>query len=216
MSAPSIVALVSVGRRAAVAHLLAERASLPSSALVFATTTAELARSVTSESLVVIEWSRLGELATVARAAADPECGAHVTPIERGEQVESWLSRMPARTRQAWHDALGAPRAWSVKRVAHAAGVSTRQLVRQCHRAGCAVPPKDLLLAARIAAVQVLLRGPRRASVVDLAHACGWVDARSLRAALRRASLASIAALAHIGACRATVSDVAARLDRSA
>ena len=187
-----------------------------SGGLQFAATTAELARSVTSESLVVIEGSRLGELAAVARAwGPQLHSGARVSPIERGEQVDSWLSRMPATTREAWRQALGAPRAWSVKRVAHAAGVSTRQLVRQCHRAGCPVSPKELLLAARIAAMQVLLQGPRPASVLDLARACGWVDARSLRAALRRAALSSVTALAQMGACRATVSDVAARLERS-
>jgi len=187
-----------------------------SGGLQFAATTAELARSVTSESLVVIEGSRLGELAAFARGGgAQSHSGTSVSPIERGEQVDWWLSRMPATTRSIWQDALTAPRAWSVKRVAHAAGVSTRQLVRQCHRAGCTVSPKDLLLAARIAAMQALLQGPRPASVLDLARACGWVDARSLRAALRRVSLSSVAALAQLGACRATVSDVAARLDRS-
>ena len=187
-----------------------------SGGLQFAATTAELARSVTSESLVVIEGSRLGELAAVARGGGpQSHSGARVSPIERGEQVDSWLSRMPATTREAWREALGAPRAWSVKRVAHAAGVSTRQLVRQCHRAGCPVSPKDLLLAARIAAMQVLLQGPRPATMLDLARACGWVDARSLRAALRRAALSSVTALVHMGACRATVSDIAARLERS-
>lgn len=185
-----------------------------SGGLQFAATTAELARSVKSESLVVIEGSRLGELAAVARGAgAQSHSGARASPIERGEQVDWWLSRMPATTRKVWQDALGAPRAWSVKRVAHAAGVSTRQLVRQCHRAGCTVSPKDLLLAARIAAMQTLLQGPRPTSVLDLARACGWVDARSLRAALRRASLSSVAALVQMGACRATVSDVTARLN---
>lgn len=187
-----------------------------SGGLQFAATTAELARSVTSESLVVIEGSRLGELAAFARAVTAPSyCGARASAIERGDQVDWWLSRMPATTRAVWQEALGAPRAWSVKRVAHAARLSTRQLVRQCHRAGCTISPKDLLLAARLATMQPLLRGPRHPRVLDLARACGWVDARSLRAALRRASLSSLAALAQLGACRATMSDIAARLDRS-
>ncbi len=190
-----------------------------SEGLLFAANTDELARSVTSESLVLIEGSRLAELAAVGRAVGGgggptPRYGARVPAIELGEPVDSWLSRLPGATRRVWHEALGAPRAWSVKRVAHAAGVSTRQLVRQSHLAGCAVPPKDLLLAARIASVQTLLRGPRPVSALELARACGWVDTRSLRAALRRASLSSVAALAQMGACRATVSDVAARLDR--
>jgi hypothetical protein len=76
------------------------------------------------------------------------------------------------------------------------------------------VQPKDLLIAARLLAAQALLRGPRRPTARELSHACGWVDARSLRAALRRAGLPSIPALAHLALCRASLSDLLARIQR--
>ncbi|MGH7713663.1 MAG: hypothetical protein ACREOG_20435 [Gemmatimonadaceae bacterium] len=211
----SIVALISDSRRAALSQLLAERTLLPSEVLLFAADTDELKRTVTSGSLVLIEGSRLGELAASPRVrdASGPARDRVVAPVvELGGIVDEWLARLPSPTGAALREALRAPRAWSVKRVAHAAGVSTRQLVRHCHRGGCTVAPKDLLLAARLAAAQTLLRGPRTVTNSDLAHACGWVDARSLRSSLRRAGLQSSAALAQICHGRATVSDIVSRI----
>jgi transcriptional regulator GlxA family with amidase domain len=129
-----------------------------------------------------------------------------------GAAIEAWLAAMPVATRGALRQALAAPRAWSVKRLANTAGVSPRQLVRHFYAAGCRASPKDVLLAARLAAAQALLRDPRPLSTVQLAHACGWVDIRSLRAALRRAGLPSVSALAHVAQGHATVSDLAARI----
>lgn len=227
MSQPNIVALVSDARRDAVARLVAERSSqrpgvagrqkiagrvastVSGESVVFAATSAELARWVTRDSLVVIEGSRLGEV--TGGAAATPWPGGR---IDTGARMAALLERLPARTRDAVAAALAAPRAWSVKRLAHEAGISTRQLVRQCRAAGCALPPKDILLAARLAAAQRALRGTPRPTVAALAHACGWIDARSLRTALRRAGLGSVAALAHMGDAVVTVSDVLNRLER--
>jgi AraC-like DNA-binding protein len=221
VSQPNIVVLVSDARRDAVARLVAERSSQrpgivgrqqiagrvapgAPNAVVFAATSADLVRWVTHDSLIVIEGSRLAEL-----SGTPPSVGA-----DTGARLAAVLLRLPARTRAALAAAVATPRAWSVKRLAHEAGVSTRQLVRQCRAAGCALPPKDILLAARLAAAQRQLRGAPRPTVVALAHACGWIDARSLRAGLRRAGLGSVSALAHMGDSVATVSDVLERLER--
>ena len=212
MTVPRIVALVSENRRLAVAQMLAHRVAIRPGSMVFAADGAEAARSFTSESFLLIDGSRLHELGAVARGiVGESHPGAGV---ELGAEVEAWLQRLPVRTQTALRDALAAPRSWSVKRLAHNAGVSTRQLVRQYHAAGCPVQPKDLLTAARLLAAQALLRGPQRPTARDLGRACGWVDARSLRAALRRAGLPSVAALAHLALCRASLSDLLVRIQR--
>lgn len=212
MSVPRIVALVSDSRRTAVTQLLAQRVTMRQGAMVFATDGADAARSVTSESFLLIDASRLGELGAIGRGlVGEPRVGPSV---DLGSEVEAWLQRLPPRTQAALREALAAPRSWSVKRLAHSAGVSTRQLVRHCHAAGCPVQPKDLLIAARLLAAQTLLRGPRRPTARELGHACGWVDARSLRVALKRAALPSVAALAHLALCRASLSDLLARISQ--
>jgi len=213
VSLPRIVALVSDGHRVAVAQLLAQRVTMRHGAMVFATDGADAARSVTSESFLLIDASRLGELGAIGRGmVGESPSGPR---LDLGNEVEAWLQRLPARTQGTLREALAAPRSWSVKRLAHNAGVSTRQLVRQYHAAGCPVQPKDLLIAARLLFAQTLLRGARRPTARELGQACGWVDARSLRAALRRAALPSIAALAHLAQCRASLSDLLVRIQRS-
>ncbi|MGQ0643544.1 MAG: helix-turn-helix transcriptional regulator [Gemmatimonadaceae bacterium] len=209
----SIVAFISDGRRGALSQLLAERTWLKTDALLFAATADDLERAVTSGSLVLVDGSRLPEL-TSARRVREAVRAAHdhAPHIELGETVATWLQRLPAPTRAVLHQALRAPRAWSVKRLAHEAGVSTRQLVRQFRVAGLGVSPKGILLAARLAAAQALLRGPRVPTVTDLSRACGWIDVRSLRAALRRAGLSSISGLTFVADGKATVSDIAARI----
>jgi hypothetical protein len=180
--------------------------------MVFAADGADAARSVTRESFLLIDAARLGELGAISRGVVgEAQPGSSV---ELGGEVDAWLRRLPARTQAALREALGAPRSWSVKRLAHGSGVSTRQLVRQYHAAGCPVQPKDLLTAARLLAAQALLRGQRRPTARELGQACGWVDARSLRAALRRAGLPSVAALAHLALCRASLSDLLVRIQR--
>lgn len=207
---PRIVALVSDNRRLAAAQLLAQRVALRPDSMVFAADGAEAARRVTSESFLLIDVARISELGAISRGVVGEPQLAPV--VELGADVEAWLQRLPMRTQTALRAALAAPRAWSVKRLAHSAGVSTRQLVRQYHAAGCPVQPKDLLVAARLLAAQALLRGPRRPAARELGHACGWVDARSLRAALRRAGLPSVAALQHLALCRASLSDLLVRI----
>ncbi len=199
---------MSDGRRAALSQFLAERPAAPAASLLFAANTDELARAVTSGTLVVIDGSRLRELSSGGGGYAAPNSSS----VEPGELVHGWLQRLPPATRGAFQRALSDPRAWSVKRVAHASGVSTRQLVRHCRRAGCTVPPKDLLLAGRLAAAQRLLQARGRVRASELTHASGWVDGRSLRSALRRAGLASPAELAEYRQGRATLSDFIARL----
>lgn len=209
MTVPRIVALVSDSRRAALAQLLTQRDASRPSVVVFAADGAEAARSVTDESFLLVDASRIAELSPVSRGLVGEPWPASA---DLGAEADAWLARLPPRTVAALHDAIAAPRASSVKRLAHSAGVSARQLVRQFRAAGCPVQPKDLLIAARLLAAQALLRGPRRPTVRDLANACGWVDARSLRAALRRAGLPSVAALAHLAACRASLSDLLLRI----
>ncbi len=193
-------------------RLLGERTSLHSDALLFAANSEELKRAVTNGSLVLIEGSRLGELAASGRIREGPTAADAKPTLELGYAIEIWLSRLPARTRDAFHQALSDPRAWSVKRVAHAAGVSTRQLVRHCRNTHSALSPKTVLLAARLVAAQALARAQRVRTSAELARACGWVDVRSLRAALRRAHLDSVAALILASNGRATVSDMASRI----
>ena len=213
MTVPRIVALVSDSRRAAVAQLLAQRVALGPGSMVFAADGADAARSVTSDAFLLIDAARLGELGAISRGmVGEPQQGPGV---ELGGEAEAWLQRLPPRTQAALREALTAPRSWSVKRLAHSAGVSTRQLVRQFHAAGCPVQPKDVLIAARLLTAQALLRGSRRPTARELGSACGWVDARSLRAALRRAGLPSVAALEHLALCRASLSDLLVRIQRS-
>lgn len=207
MSVPRIVAWVSDSRRAALVSLLAQR-NAPLSGVVFARDGTDAARSVTSESFLLIEASRLAELGGLGRNLV----GEPAPRADYGAEVETWLTKLPPRTQQAVRDALSVPRAWSVKRLAYEARVSTRQLVRQFHAAGCPVQPKDILSAARLTTAQALLRGGRRPTVRELAHASGWVDARSFRAALRRAALPSVAALEQLAHGRASLSDVVARI----
>ena len=204
------VALISDSRRGALSRLLAERTSLHSGALLFAADSDELRRAVTNGSLVLIEGSRLGELAASGRVRESPT--AADAPQELGAAIEAWLSGLPARTRGAFHQALSDPRAWSVKRVAHAAGVSTRQLVRHCRHTRASPSPKTVLLAARLVAAQALAQSQRVRTSVELARACGWVDVRSLRAALHRAHLDSVSALILVSNGRATVSEMVLRI----
>jgi transcriptional regulator GlxA family with amidase domain len=107
---------------------------------------------------------------------------------------------------------LEAPRLWSVKRWAHVAGVSPRQLVRQCRAAGFVAVPKDILLAARLASACALLRSGHTLSLPELARACGWVDVRSFRGALRRAGFSSPAALAQLTTTQGTLGALLERL----
>jgi len=207
------VALISDGRRGALSRLLAERTSLHSEALLFAANSDELKRAVTSGSLVLIEGSRLGELAASGRVREYPT--ASDAPQELGAAVDAWLSGLPARTRAAFHQALSDPRAWSVKRVAHAAGVSTRQLVRHCQHTQAGPSPKTVLLAARLVSAQAQVRSGRVRTSAELARACGWVDVRSLRAALRRAELESVSALILVSNGKATVSEMVSRITGS-
>lgn len=207
-----IVALISDGRRGALSRLLAERTSLHSGALLFAADSDELRRAVTSASLVLIEGSRLGELAATGRVRESPPATDATLLLELGSAIEMWLSHLPTRTRAAFYQALSDPRAWSVKRVAHAAGVSTRQLVRHCQLTHPKMSPKTVLLAARLVSAQTLLRAQRARTSAELARACGWVDVRSLRAALRRAQLDCVSALAQLDNGRTTVSDMALRI----
>jgi hypothetical protein len=211
---PSIVALVSEGHRQALSHFFAERAAIPAGMLVFAADTHELNSAVTQATMVLIEGSRLAEFAAARGVREGQLHASRATVGELGEGVRSCLDRLPPATAAALRTALHTPRAWSVKRVAHAAGVSTRQLVRHCAAAKCVVSPKSLLLAARLVAAQGLLRGPRTLNAASLARACGWVDARSLRVALRRAQLGSISALREVCDGRANVSDIVIRLAR--
>jgi hypothetical protein len=200
------VAFISDARRAALSQWFAEP-KVKRSELQFAATTEDLQRAVTSGSLVLIEGSRLGELAGHrVREELLPSGESEV--VNLGAVVEMALAALPATSRSALRQAFANPRVWSVKRLAHVAGVSTRQLVRQFRVAGFAVPPKDILLAARLATAQALLRGPRVQGTSDLARACGWVDVRSLRAALRCAGLPSVASLAAVADGHATVSDL--------
>jgi len=211
-STSRIIAFISDGRRAALGQLLADNMWLRDAAVHFATTPADVERAVTGGSLVLIDGTRLAELAAARRVRESAVAArGELLPVQAGAAVEQALARLPVRTRLALEDAFGRPRSWSVKRLAHAAGISTRQLVRQLRNAGFAVSPKDLLLAARLAAAQLLLRGPRVLTTRELAHACGWVDVRSLRSALRRAGFDSVALLRSASGS-STVSDIAARL----
>ncbi|MEW5917625.1 MAG: hypothetical protein AB1762_14565 [Gemmatimonadota bacterium] len=210
---PRIVALISDGPRAALARLLTEQLAPHPGTVLFASDTEELSRAVTAASFVLVEGSRLGELTARGRVREGPHSAAGRALVgELGEVVLACLDRLPGSTASAWRGALHAPRAWSVKRVAHAAGVSTRQLVRHCAAANCVVSPKLLLLAARLAAAQTLLQGPRSLNAAVLARACGWVDARSFRMALRRAGLTSVRSLQELSGGHATVSDLVLRI----
>lgn len=215
VSFSGIVALVSEERKPALALLLSPRAPIVASA-VFAADSHELRRVVTTGSLVLIEGRRLAELVTVGGVsqAMFPRTDL-AAPLDVGDTVRRWMAALPGQTAAVIHEAMLTPRAWSVKRVAHAAGISTRQLVRHFHHAGFAVPPKDLLLAARLAAAQRLAKGPQGATAYKLARACGWVDARSLRVALRRVGLRSVSALANVSDGHATVSDFVRRIEDS-
>lgn len=207
---PRIVALISDGNRRALSNAFFEGGALAGS-MVFAANAEELNRAVTHASLVLIEGSRLAELAPRSVREGQSVSGRAVVG-DLGDVVRACLDRLPPATAAALRSALHAPRAWSVKQVAHAAGISTRQLVRHCAAANCVVPPKSLLLAARLVAAQRLSSGPRALNVTALARACGWVDARSLRVALRRAHLGSLAALRELSEGRATVSDMVLRI----
>ncbi|MGQ0540109.1 MAG: hypothetical protein ACT4R6_14295 [Gemmatimonadaceae bacterium] len=212
MTFTNILALVSDGRRAAVARLLTSGRDSTVQPVLFAEDVQELSRALSGDALVLLDGRRMDELA--ATMVRFPGRDAMRGPrLELGEGIERWLLQQPRRTAMAWREALGYPRAWSVKRVAHSAGVSTRQLVRQSRRAGHELPPKDLLLAARIASVAVAARSNPRISVAELAHSGGWVDARSLRAALRRIGIGGLAALAACDDVR-TVSAAAVLLAR--
>ena len=205
------VALISEERRAAISQLLAERTDArgqgPGQSLLFAANTDEISRVVTGSSLVLVEGSRLSELAAGIREGP--------APTRTGELIQRWLDRLPSASRTAFAEALRNPRAWSVKRVAHRSGISTRQLVRHCRAAGWALSPRDVLLAARLVAAQDVMRQARTPRVTHVAHACGWIDARSLRAALRRGGFGSLNELAKFQSGAASVSEFVTRLQQT-